>query len=288
MTVQKNALLMFTKPPEPGMVKTRLTTQHEGILTEEQAAALYRCMMLDVLECAMQGLEELEENNRIEREADPSAPEQVYEVFVSTTPEDSVAKMEKVLAEAGPWSHPVNVILDKGKVFDDHFDNAFNYLFDQGFGTCVALGGDLPSMPRSHIVDSFEWLHYFQGICPEGGMVIAPCQAAGTSLVGYTPECGMNHQEVYYNLTGRPALQGYLDKMDELGGVHMALLSAVPDVDNVEDLAHVITYANALEAASEHQNLFVPSRTLAFVRMLGLKVSTPPNRNFDNRDNIDV
>ncbi len=288
MATQKNALLLFSKPPVPGLVKTRLTTEHDGMFSEVQAATLYRRMMLDVLECAIEGVDRLEEQNRIAREADPSLVEQTYEVFVSTTPADSVQKMEALLAEEGPWSRPVTVMLDKGKVFDDHFDDAFNQLFEQGFGTVVALGGDLPIMPRQHIVDAFNWLHHFQELYPEGGMVLTPCQASGTSLVGYTAESGMNHQKVYYNNSGRPALQAYLDKARALGGVHTALLDTVPDVDTIEDFSHVVSYINALEYVHEDQDLFLPHRTLYFIRVMKLKVTTPPNRNHDSREGIDV
>ena len=288
MTVQKNALLLFSKAPEPGLVKTRLTTERDGMFTELQAATLYRRMMLDVLECCMQALDRLEEQNRQEREADPSVPEQTYEVYVSTTPAGSVQKMEELFEEEGPWPRPINVILDKGKIFDDHFDDAFNQVFDAGCGTCVAIGGDLPILPRNHIIDAFNWLHHFQTLCPEGGMVLTPCQASGTSLVGYTRESGMNNQSVYYNLSGRPALQAYLDKVEEMGGMHIAMLETVPDVDTMEDLSHVVSYINALEAVQKDQDVFLPHRTLVFIRAMGLKVVAEPNRNYDNRDLIDV
>lgn len=38
MTNRKCALLIFSKPPVPGLVKTRLTRERGGILTPEQAA----------------------------------------------------------------------------------------------------------------------------------------------------------------------------------------------------------------------------------------------------------
>lgn len=287
MTVQNNALLLFSKPPIPGLVKTRLTTEREGMFSELQAATLYRRMMLDVLECAMQALDRLEEQNKREREADPDVVEQTYQVFVSTTPESSVAQMEELFEEEGPWPRPITVILDKGKVFDDHFDDSFNQVFDAGCGTCVALGGDLPILPRQHIIDAFNWLHHFQQKYPKGGMVLTPCQASGTSLVGYTRDCGMNHQTVYYNQTGRPALQAYIDKARELGGIHTALLQTVPDVDTMEDFSHVVSFINALEMVQDDQDEFLPRRTLEFIRAMGLEVTTPPNRNFDNRDLID-
>ena len=288
MAAQKNAFLLFSKPPIPGLVKTRLTTKHGGLFSEEEAANLYRCMMLDVLECTTQALERLEEQNRREREADPSIPEQTYELFVSTTPESNFDAMKELLDKGSNWMRPYTLIVDKGKIFDDHFDDAFNQIFEAGFNTCISVGGDLHILPRQHIIDAFNWIQHFQSLCPEGGMVLTPCQASGTSLVGYTAGSGMNHQAVYYNQTGRPALQGYLDKARDLGGMHIALLETVPDVDTMEDLSHVVSYINALEMVQADQDVFLPVRTLNFVRLKGLEVVTEPNRNYDNRDLIDV
>ena len=288
MTVQKNAMLLFSKPPVPGMVKTRLTTEHGGLFTPLQAATLYRRMMLDVLECSLQALDRLEEQSRRECEANPEAVKQEYDTFISTTSSSGVEKMNEVLQTGGPWSREIHVIEDKGKVFDDHFDDAFKQVFALGYGTCVSIGGDLPILPREHIIEAFDWLHRFQAMCPEGGMVLTPCQASGTSMVGYTSGCGMDHQGVYYNFTGRPAIQGYLEKASELGGVHLAVLSTVPDVDNMEDLAHVVSVVNALEYAQGSQDVFLPHRTLDFIRRMKLTVTTPPNRNFDSREGIDV
>lgn len=288
MTTQKNAFLLFSKPPIPGLVKTRLTTMHDGAYTPIQAATLYRRMMLDVLECSMQALDVLEAQNKAECAADPNAIEQTYDVFISSTPHDYVEKMKEVIAKEGNWPREIRFIEDKGKIFDDHFDNAFQQIFDLGYGTCISVGGDIPIMPRSHVVEAFNHLHRFQREDPRGGMVAAPCQASGTSLVGYTPESGMNHQTVYYNTSGRPALQAYIDKAHELGDIPFALLTSVPDVDNMEDFAHVVSVINALEYASKSQDLFVPHRTLEFIRAFNIEVTSPPNRNFDSRETIDI
>ena len=50
MRERKNALVLFSKPPVPGLVKTRLTTLKDGVFTPEVASALYHCMLFDVTE----------------------------------------------------------------------------------------------------------------------------------------------------------------------------------------------------------------------------------------------
>ena len=42
MAEKKQALLLFSKPPVPGMVKTRLTTEHDGFLSPAQAAEFFK------------------------------------------------------------------------------------------------------------------------------------------------------------------------------------------------------------------------------------------------------
>ena len=49
MKTRKNVLLLFSKLPEAGRVKTRLTVERGGVLTQEDAAALYESMLLDVI-----------------------------------------------------------------------------------------------------------------------------------------------------------------------------------------------------------------------------------------------
>ena len=63
MAEKKQALLLFGKPPVPGMVKTRLTTAHGGFLTDEQAAEFFRRSLYDVAEASMHALIELQRAN---------------------------------------------------------------------------------------------------------------------------------------------------------------------------------------------------------------------------------
>ena len=50
MRERKNVVLLFSKVPAVGLVKTRLTTLKDGIFTPETASALYHCMLFDVVE----------------------------------------------------------------------------------------------------------------------------------------------------------------------------------------------------------------------------------------------
>jgi uncharacterized protein len=286
MKEQKNALLLFSKPPIPGLVKTRLTKARGGYFTDEEAADFFHRSLFDVAENCCQALDRLEVANNAEIAENPAAIFQSYDIFISTTPTENVDRMKDIFGEAGTWPREFRYLLDSGATFDDHFDDAFQQIFDQGYATVLSVGGDIPTLPRDHIIQGFNWLHYFQSVNDNGGVVVAPCQECGTSLIGYTVDSGMNHQGVYYASNGRPALDAYIDKTIKLG-VHIACLAVVPDVDDLQDLAHTITLMKAIELCADGQDLFVPHRTLAWVHFKELQAVAPPNEDRDTREGLD-
>ena len=286
MTEKKNAMLIFTKPPLPGLVKTRMTSEYGGFFDQEQAAMFYKCCFYDVCMLAMEAMQELQAANDELCAADPEATKYTYDFFCSTTPADSIEPMKELFAKGGSWPMEINFLVDKGKTFDEHFNDACNQLFDMGYESLVAIAGDVPTMPKAHLVQAFQWLEYFQAI-GKPGFVYAPCQESGTSLIGYSHNTeGMDHTGVYYNMDGRPALEGYLTKIQE-HDIPSAYFDPVADIDEVSDLGHAVSCMKSIREAAKYQPLFVPRRTLAFIEIMGITVSTPPNENHDPRDYLD-
>ena len=285
MAEKKQALLIFTKPPLPGVVKTRMTEEYGGFFTMQQAAQFYKNCFYDVCTMGMEALGELQWANDELVASDPSADKITYDFFCSTTPAESLEQVRELFDRIGPWPMEINLLVDTGSTFDEHFNDACDQIFAQGYEHLVAIGGDVPTMPKSHIIQSFQWLDYFQTL-GKPGFVYAPCQECGTSLVGYSHNTPMNHTGVYYNMDGRPALDGYLAKLQE-ADVPSAYFDPVADVDEVTDLGHAISCMKAIREAAKYQPLFVPYRTLNWVEFMGITVSTPPNDNHDPRDYID-
>jgi glycosyltransferase A (GT-A) superfamily protein (DUF2064 family) len=294
VTIKKHALLVFSKPPVPGMVKTRLTHEHGGMLTQEQAAEFFTRCLYDVSELCMQELLSMQSENdalvlsdkEANTPADKAVEAKVYDFFVSTTPEKNIESMKETYDKIGPWPMEIHYLADSGRTFDDHFDDAFAQIFAQGYESIVSVGADIPTLPKSHISLAFGWLDYFQN---QGtpGFVQAPCQECGTSLVGFSYNTPINHQGIYYNLDGRPALDGYREKLTE-ADIPSAYLSPISDIDEDTDLAHAISCMRAIERAAKSQpGLFVPQRVLDWVDYMGFHISTPPNENHDPRNYID-
>lgn len=284
--VKKEALLVFSKPPIPGTVKTRLTEKFGGFLTDKQAADFFKLCLFDVCEACMHTLIEMQRENDALCEADPEAQKIQYDFFISTTPASNLELMKETFDSIGPWPMEIHYLTDEGATFDDHFDDAFSQIFAMGYDDIVSVGGDIPTMPKSHISQAFQWLQYFQ---QQGtpGFVQAPCQECGTSLVGFSHNTPIDHQGVYYNLDGVPALDAYVAKIKDKD-IPTAYFSPVADIDEKTDLAHAISCMRAIEQAAKYQpDLFVPKRVLTWVGLMGISVSTPPNEEHDPRQYID-
>jgi glycosyltransferase A (GT-A) superfamily protein (DUF2064 family) len=287
MAQKKEALLVFSKPPIPGLVKTRLTRDYGGIFTYEQAADFFTRSLYDVSEMCMQALYQLQTENDAAVAADPEADAIQYDFWISTTPADSVQKMRDLYDAIGPWPMEIHYLEDEGKTFDDHFDDAFSKLFAMGYESVVSVGADIPTMPKSHITQAFQWLDYFQKL-GKPGFVEAPCQECGTSLVGFSSETPIDNQGIYYNMEGRAALDGYVQKLQDAGDVPSAYFAPVADVDEVTDLAHAVSCMRAIKEAARYQtDLFVPQRVLDWVDFMGIRVTTPPNEEHDPRQYLD-
>lgn len=286
MTEKKHALLIFSKYPTPGVVKTRMTQKYGGALTDQQAAVFFKNCLFDVCEGAMWALMDLQRQNDELVAADPTATKITYDFFLSTTPAENMDKMREMFEGYGQWPMEIHYMTDKGGTFDDHFDDAFAQIFAQGYESIVSIGGDIPTMPLTHITQSFQWLDYFQS---QGtpGFVQAPCQECGTSLVGFSHNTPIDHQGVYYNMDGVPALDAYVAKLQE-NNIPSAYFSPVADIDEMTDLAHAISCLRAIsEAAKIQPGLHPANRVLSWVDFMGFKVSTPPNEEHDPRQYID-
>ena len=285
MATKKHAVLIFSKPPIPGFVKTRLTRSRGGILTDEQAAEFFRRSLYDVSELCMHALLELQAENDALAAADPAADRITYDFYVSTTPAENVEVMRETFDAIGPWPMEVHYLADAGATFDDHFDDAFSQLFALGYESMVSVGGDIPTMPKDHIIQAFQWLDYFNALGTPG-FVQAPCQECGTSLVGWSAATPLDNQGVYYNTGGKAALDAYVEKL-RASGAPSAYLAPVADIDEGTDLAHAISCLRAIEEAAPHQGLFVPRRVLDWIDFMNFRVTTPPNENHDPRQYID-
>ncbi len=281
MSLKKKALIFFTKVPTPGLTKTRLTKEHGGIFTPEEAAEFYRAVMLDTAEVGFRALEQLQTTaTRTKQSVD-------YDFVISSTPEHDHPRLKEIFDELDQRQIDLKFIADRGQNFNEHFNDAFQQLWELGYDSAVAVGGDQPQMTTANITQAFQWLDRFQE-SHQKGLVHCPCQACGVSLVGLTKDTPMDFEGVFYNTDGISALDAIINICSDKE-IPVAALETVADIDNVEDLAHALSLAHSQSYTAKFQpEVVVPQRFIDWANETGLTVCTPPNSDHDPRESIDA
>jgi uncharacterized protein len=239
-------------------------------------------MMLDVADAATGALK------LCRQEADRNNTEDEYYFFLSCTAESERPKLEAIFKAGCPDLKDIHYLVDRGHNFDEHFNDHYRQLFEQGYHAVVCIGGDLPTIAPEFIFRAFQWLTYLENNSHNGAMVLAPCQAAGVSLIGLTSGTPMDFSGVFYNSQGVPALDAIISIAAERQ-IPTAMLETQNDVDTMEDLAHIISIVNTLAYVSPFQpNIYIPKRTIQWIIQYGLYAHTPPNEEHDPRGYIDA
>ena len=284
MQQRKNAILLFSKVPQEGKVKTRLTTLKDGYLDAEYASRLYGCMLFDVVECCMDCAARMEAQSA----AAAGSVSDSYDIIVSSPGAEQEQLMRELFEKSGFWPKAVRFINDSGANFDEHYNDAFAQVWDMGYDTVLSMGCDMPALTHDVIELGFKHLHELCGIAG-GGVVLSPDQEMGVSIVGWTRETRFDHTGVFYCQDGLTVLPAYVEKCRRMG-LPVRYIPAMPDVDTWADLRHNITLVQAIAYAAQFQeDLTVPHRTLEALAEYGfVDVRVAPNDLMDPRDEIDL
>ena len=280
MRERKNTVLLFSKLPEVGLVKTRLTTLKDGWFEPEVASALYHCMLFDVVEIICAALADLE---AADAEGDVH---DAYELVISTAPARNLEPMRKLFEDAGTWPREIVFINDEGSDFDEHYNHAFQQAWDRGADCILSMGADMPALTKSDVKFGFEQLHKLDGL-PNGGIVLAPDQEMGVSVIGWTRNTDFSHTGVFYNQTGLTVLPAYIEKARS-SNLPVLWLPPIPDVDTMADFYHNVTLVEALCYCAEFDDVCPPWRTAQALEEIGFShIYVAPNDLRDPRDEID-
>lgn len=286
MRERKNVVLLFSKVPEAGLVKTRLTYLKDGIFAPEVASALYHCMLFDVVEIVCAAMTAMEQRPCAVDAATGEEIRDTYELVISTTPASNVSVMRKLFDDAGTWPRELVMIADEGASFDEHYNHAFEQAWDRGADCILSFGADMPALTVNDLFAGFDALHKLE-LQPQGGIVLAPDQEMGVSVIGWTRATDFDHSGVFYNEEGLTVLPAYIRKAKSLG-LPALYLPPIPDVDTMADLRHTVTLVEALNYCAEFDGNTPPWRTAdALEQMNWSEVRVMPNGLFDPRGHID-
>lgn len=260
----KQALLVFTKVPKVGEVKTRLTEARGGILTPEEANELYEACVLDVIDTCLEV--------------------EGVDFWICYNQDGDRAYLEKMLQEASVMQKIKGIFPDEGGTFDECMQYATDYILknnneDRLADALTILGGDLPSLQKKAIEEALEKIERLSKQSPIGAAVVeGACQEGGFSIVGLTSTTPFDFGKVFYNLDGITALDMLVTKVAE-ENIPFGMVEMVPDMDIPVDLASLLPVVRALElAALSDDTVTVPKRVIAKFRELGLEsLALPPS-----------
>jgi len=139
-------LIIFVKAPTPGEVKTRLVP----VLSAEQAASLYRCLVSDTLRAA-----------RALRDV------QVVVAYAANRQFPDLTWLDE----------PPALFLQYGATLDERLEHAFRWAFQQHARSVLVIGSDAPDLSTRWLRDAFRFLR-------QCDVVVGPTTDGGYHLIG--------------------------------------------------------------------------------------------------------
>ena len=190
--------MIFARQPVPGKVKTRLSPP----LLPEEAAALYACMLGDVLAMAASLPD-------VEKYLFYDGGEESLEYFKGRAP-------------------GMTCIPQRGKDLGERMAEALRDAFSMGNGAAVIIGTDSPDLPFAYIEDAFCRLKP-----GENEVVVGPSEDGGYYLVGMT----RLHRELFRDISwSSDKVMKETMKRASDAGIAISLLPMWRDVDTAADL----------------------------------------------------
>lgn len=272
----RKAIIVFTKVPRVGDIKTRLTTEKGGILTPEEARDFYEAFLLDVIDACIA--------------ADSG------DVWICHDQAGDRAYLDSLLNGLNNPAAIHGIFPDQGGTFDQCIQFAADYILENGnedrrADALLLIGGDLPGIQPAYIRGAFAKMEKLAA-SPEGmrvarkpdsapslgaAIVEGSCQEGGFSIVGFTCTTPFDFMGVFYNQGGATALDMLVQKAADQQ-IPFGVIQNIPDVDMPVDLASVIPELGALKLAARYDDTLMPARrTLAILEEMGIVASTAIN-----------
>jgi rSAM/selenodomain-associated transferase 1 len=193
------ALLVVAKRPAPGRTKTRLCPP----LTGQQAADLYRCLLLDTLALIR------------------SLPD--VHPIIAYLPQDAAGYFRELAPD-------FDLLPQEGADLGERLDNALTHCLQNGFRQAVIMNSDGPTLPAANLRRAFDLLD-------EGAdVVLGPCEDGGYYLIGITAP----QPTLFYAMEmSTPTVMDETLARASAAGLTVAQLGTWYDVDTAADLARL-------------------------------------------------
>jgi rSAM/selenodomain-associated transferase 1 len=245
----RDALIIFTKAPIPGEVKTRLCPP----LVPDEAATLHGSLVLDVLErTRLSGIDR----------------------YVAGAP-----AADHVFFKILEARHDVKLLSQQGADLGARMQHAFSAVLDYGYQKAVLIGTDVPVLSGSLVSEAFALLESHD-------VVLGPALDGGYYLIGLTRLVPDLFMDMAWSSDRICAVTQ--DRARSLG-LRVALLPSHRDLDTVDDVLALAEEArleardarpeeDARSSNSESRTLALSKRTAGVLHNLADRIrSRTPN-----------
>ncbi|MBY9021371.1 MAG: DUF2064 domain-containing protein [Candidatus Lokiarchaeota archaeon] len=249
----KRSVIIFTKVPITGLVKTRLS--QTSILSDIEVGIIAEEMLKDTIIIASRSKADI--------------------IEIGYYPEEHLDYLEKIVDSikgAIDKSIPINYHLQKGISFDERFESVVQASIENGNESIVVLGADLPYMPASLINSAFSEL---TSINISNKVVIGPTGEGGIYLVGFSRNFSPTWFPKYKLFTNGVEIIQFA-KFCKLEKIELKLLTPLIDIDIEEDLVSLLAFIEGLKeglkVTENDDNYHYPHYTTQVLESLGLYI----------------
>jgi glycosyltransferase A (GT-A) superfamily protein (DUF2064 family) len=245
----KSAVVIFTKIPIPGLVKTRLT--RDTCLSELDSGKLAEAMLKDTISLASITTADV--------------------LQIGYFPQENISVLKEILdtlRTEGRLKQPIDLFLQDGSDFNSRFGSIVKESFERRNEHIVILGADLPFLDPKVINES---LIYLTQKFDENPVVIGPSTGGGIYLVGLTKSFNFNWFSVYNLFRDGSELSKFAQFCKDK---KFPLLSLPPygDIDIEEDLVSLISYIDILKNSETIKGFYFPYYTAKILEELKVHV----------------
>ena len=205
------AIILFTKVPRPGLVKTRLIG-HSGPPFPPEVAALYTSLLEDTLVA-------LAEVNRARGTS----------LLVSFTPSDGEAELSGLVRS---HFNDVRFIPQVGKSVTERVRNAFETVLQSGYERVALIPGDHADLSGPLLEEAFARL---EG--PGPAVVLGPTYDGGAFLLGFN---AASFELVRFDLENTHLVCADIFRRSKAQGIPTHFLDNRNDIDDWEDARHFL------------------------------------------------
>jgi len=244
-----SAVIIFTKIPIPGLVKTRLT--RETCLSELDSAKLAEAMLKDTINLASMTVAD--------------------RILIGYFPQDNVTDLDEIINSLrikGHLNQPIDFILQYGSNFNQRFGSIVKESFKRNYEFIVILGADLPYLDPKIINNA---LNYLAEKFDEHPVIIGPSSGGGIYLIGITNSFKFNWFS-YYNLFRDGSELSKFAQFCKDNEFPLISLPPYGDIDIEEDLVSLISYIDILKNSEITEGFYYPYYTAKILEDLNLSV----------------